>query len=195
MPKAFAPFGAIPTAALGTHSNQVRYYGVANNSPALGRGTPVKMTAGALVSLGGSGNGPILGVCQGFQWIDSASKRPVIQNFLPAGTSSGGVLEGETRPVAMVVDNEDAIFLIQANASVSIGDVGLNFNVTAATADPEIIYGNSTYALQASSRTSAIGTAFKLVGLSKVDDNLWSDPFPWVLVKMNGPILQQVSAA
>ncbi len=94
----------------------------------------------------------------------------------------------------MVNDDPNTIYMVQADASVSAGDLGLNFDVTAATADPNTVYGISTYALKASTRTSAISTALKLVGLAKVDDNAWSDPFPWLLVKTNGPILVQVSA-
>ena len=196
MPKAFAPFGLIPVASFGTHGNQVRAYPLPNGAacPDLGRGSPVKMSGGVLTSAG-TGGGPILGVALGFQWIDPTSKRPVVQNYIPADVSSAGILEGESRPVALVNDNPDTIFMMQADASVTAGDMGLNFDVTAATADPNTTYGISTYALDASTRTSAVGTALKLIGIAKVDDNAYGDPFPWVLVKTNGPIMFQVSAA
>jgi hypothetical protein len=32
------------------------------------------------------------------------------------------------------------------------------------------------------------------VGLANIPDNNWGDPFPVLVVKLNGPILQAVSA-
>lgn len=196
MAQSFAPFGLRAIAALGTHGNEVRAYPLPNgaNCPDLGKGSPVKLSGGVITSAGASGDGPILGVAAGFAWVDPTTKRPVRQNYIPADTSSAGLLDGSDRPTAYVVDNPFALFLIQANASVSAGDLGLNFNVTAVGGDVDTVYGVSRYSLLASSRTSAVGTAVKLVGLANIPDNNWSDPYPVVVVKMNGPILQQVSA-
>lgn len=147
-----------------------------------------------VTSIGATGGGPILGVVAGAQWVDPTTKRPIRQNYIPAGTSSAGLLDGSDRPTAFVVDNPFALFMIQADASVTAGDLGLNFNVTASGGDVNTIYGVSRYALKASSRTSAVDTAVKIVGLANIVDNNWGDPYPVVVVKMNGPILQQVSA-
>ncbi len=196
MPASFAPFGLRAIAALGTHGNEVRAYPLPNgaNCPDLAKGSPVKLSGGVIVSAGASGDGPLLGVANGFAWVD-AVVGPQLRNSIPADTSSAGLFDGSTRPTAYVIDNPFATFLIQANASVTAGDLGLNFNVTAAGGDVDSVYGVSRYALQASSRTSAINTAVKLVGLANIPDNNWGDPFPVLVVKLNGPILQQVSAA
>jgi hypothetical protein len=192
----FAPFGLRAIAALGTHGNEVRAYPLPNgaNCPDLGKGSPVKLSGGVIVSAGATGDGPLLGVANGFAWVDAVTG-PQLRNSIPADTSSAGLFDGSTRPTAYVIDNPFALFLIQANASVTVGDLGLNFNVTAAGGDVSPVYGVSRYALQASSRTSAINTAVKLVGLANIPDNEWGDPFPVVVVKLNGPILQAVSAA
>ena len=196
MPASFAPFGLRAIAALGTHGNEVRAYPLPNgaNCPDLGKGSPVKLTGGVIVSAGASGDGPLLGVANGFAWVDPISG-PLLRNSIPADTSSSGLYDGSDRPTAYVIDNPFALFLIQANASVTAGDLGLNFNVTAAGGDVSPVYGTSRYALQASSRTSAVNTAVKLVGLANIPDNAWGDPFPVLVVKLNGPIMQQVSAA
>lgn len=196
MPKAFAPFGLTAVAGLGSHGNEVRSYPLPNGAacPDLARGSPVKLNGGVITSVG-AGGGPILGAAVGFAWIDPASKRPFMQQYLPADTSSAGLIDGDNRPAAYVIDNPHALFLIQADASVTAGDLGLNFDVTASGGDVDTAYGVSRYALDASTRTSAVGTALKLVGLARVVDNAWGDPYPWVIVKMNGPILSQVSAA
>jgi hypothetical protein len=147
-----------------------------------------------VTSIGASGNGPLLGVANGFAWVDTISG-PQLRNSIPAATSSAGLLDGSDRPTAYVIDNPNTIFIIQANASVTAGDLGLNFNVTAAGGDVSTVYGTSQYALQASSRTSAVGTALKLIGLANIPNNAWADPFPVLVVKLNGPIIEQVSAA
>ena len=194
MPASFAPFGLRAIAALGTHGNEVRAYPLPNgaNCPDLGKGSPVKLSGGVITSAG-TGGGPLLGVANGFAWVDSISG-PLLRNSIPADTSSAGLYDGSDRPTAYVIDNPFALFLIQADASVTAGDLGLNFDVTASGGDVNTVYGTSRYTLDASTRTSAIGTALKLVGLANIPDNNWGDPFPIVIVKLNGPIMQQVSA-
>lgn len=187
MTATFNPFGMLPAAAWGCHGNEVREYAVPNGAacPDLAKGDPVKITAGVIVSAGG-GTGPILGSFMGAMWVDPTTKQPQINQYLPADTSSAGVLNGESRPLVMVADNPDLIFIIQADASVSAGDVGLNFNTTTLGADT--VYGVSRAALDASTRTSAITGAVKLVGLAKVPGNEWSDAFPIVYVRMNSAV-------
>ncbi len=196
MAQSFAPFGLRAVAALGTHGNEVRAYPLPNgaNCPDLGKGSPVKLSGGVITSAG-AGGGPLLGVAAGFAWIDPTTKQPQLKNSIPADTSSAGLYDGSDRPTAYVVDNPNALFMIQADASVTAGDLGLNFDVTAAGGDVSSVYGTSQYALDASTRTSAVGTAVKLVGLARIVDNNWGDPYPVLIVKLNGPILEQVSAA
>jgi len=196
VPQSFAPFGLRAVAALGTHGNEVRAYPLPNgaNCPDLGKGSPVKLSGGVIVSAG-AGGGPLLGAAAGFAWIDPTTKQPQLKNSIPADTSSAGLYDGSDRPTAYVVDNPNALFIIQADASVTAGDLGLNFDVTASGGDVNSVYGTSQYTLDASTRTSAVGTALKLVGLANIVDNNWGDPYPVVVVKLNGPILQQVSAA
>ncbi len=196
MPQSFAPFGLRAIAALGTHGNEVRAYPLPNGSacPDLGKGSPVKLSGGVITSAG-TGSGPLLGVAAGFAWIDPTTKQPQLKNSIPADTSSAGLYDGSDRPTAYIVDNPFALFLIQADASVTAGDLGLNFDVTASGGDVNSVYGTSQYTLDASTRTSAINTAVKLVGLANIPDNNWGDPFPVLVVKLNGPILQAVSAA
>lgn len=196
MAQSFAPFGLRAVAALGTHGNEVRAYPLPNgaNCPDLGKGSPVKLSGGVITSAG-AGGGPLLGAAVGFAWIDPTTDQPQLKNSIPADTSSAGLYDGSDRPTAYVVDNPFALFMIQADASVTAGDLGLNFDVTASGGDVDSVYGVSRYTLDASTRTSAVGTALKLVGLANIPDNNWGDPFPIVVVKLNGPILQQVSAA
>lgn len=194
MAQSFAPFGLRAVAAWGSHGNEQRAYPLPNGSacPDLGKGSPVKMTVGVITSVG-AGAGPLLGVANGFAWMDATSGL-MLRNNIPADTSSAGTFEGENRPVAYVIDSPDTIFMIQADASVTVGDLGLNFDVTASGGDVNTVYGTSKYTLDASTRTSALTGALRLVGMAKIPDNTWGDPFPVVLVKMNNSILVDTSA-
>lgn len=188
MPLAFTPVGLVPAQGFNSHGNEVRAYAAPNgaNCPDLARGDTVALSGGVVTSAGG-GTGPILGVFLGAGWVDPVSKQPVLSSYLPADTSSLTTFEGiDNRPVCFVCDNPQAIYVVQADNSVSAGDVGLNFNTTTLGADT--VYGVSRAALDASTRTSAITGALKLVGLARVPDNAWSDPFPLVLVRPNSAI-------
>lgn len=192
MPLSFAPFGLLPAQGFGSHGNELRAYNAPNgaNCPDLAKGAPVGLSGGVVTSAGG-GTGPLLGVMIGAQWIDPTSRQPVIAQYLPADTSSAGFINGDNRPEVLVNDNPETIYVVQADASVSAGDVGLNFNVTATAADAvDTRFGVSRYALDASTRTSALTGAVKLVGLARVPDNAWSDPFPLVLVRLNSAVAQ-----
>lgn len=190
MPLSFAPFGLKPVAAMGSHGNEVRQYAAPNgaNCPDLAVGTPVGLNLGVVVSTSG-GTGPVLGVCAGFAWVDPATKQPQIRPYLPADTSSAGFIDGDNRPAVYVYDNPETIFMVQADASVTAADIGLNFNVTATAADAnDSVFGVSRFALDASTRTSAVTGAFKLIGFARLPDNAIADPFPVVLVRMNSAI-------
>jgi hypothetical protein len=190
VPFSFAPFGLRAVAAFGSHGNEVRQYAAPNGAacPNLAKGSPVKLEGGVIVSAGG-GTGPLLGSVVGVAFIDGVSRQPVVDQYLPADVSSAGFIDGDNRPQVYVADNPEGIYMIQADASVSAGDVGLNFNVTATAADQiDTVMKISRHALDASTRTSAITGAVKLVGLARVPDNAWSDPFPLVLVRLNSQI-------
>jgi len=187
---AFAPFGLLPAQGFNSHGNEVRQYAAPNGAacPDLAKGTPVGLSGGVVTSAGG-GTGPLLGAVIGVAYIDPTTKRPVVDQYLPADTSSGGSIDGDNRPQVYVADNPQIIFQIQADASVSAGDVGLNFNVTATAADAvDTVFKVSRYALDASTRTSAVTGALKIVGLARIVDNAWSDPYPVVLVRLNSAI-------
>ncbi len=195
MALSFAPFGLRAVAAFNSHGNEANPYPLPNGAacPDLGRGAPVGLTGGVIVSTGG-GTGPILGACVGFAWVDPTTKQPQLRNSIPADTSSAGFIDGESRPIAYVIDNPEAIFMVQADASVTAGDLGLNFNVTATAADAvDSVYGVSRFALDASTRTSAVTGVLKVVGLANIIDNAWGDPFPVLLCRMNS-VVAQVSA-
>ena len=193
MPQAFTPFGLRAVANMGSHGNEIRQYPLPNGSacPNLGRGSPVKFQLGVICSMNvGATAGPILGVAHGFAYIDPTTKRLTHASQIPAGTSSAGLVDGETRPIAYITDSAEALFMVQADASVTAADFGKNFDVTASGGDVDSVYGVSRYALKASSRSVSADLPCKVVGIAKIIDNAWGDPFPIVVVKLNTNMAQ-----
>jgi len=88
-----------------------------------------------------------MGVFMGCSYV--ANGEPKWSAYWPSGTSV-------TEAVAYVVDNPSATFIIQADASVSIGDINSqNFNVTLGSGST--VTGRSGFGIDASTRTT--GTA------------------------------------
>ena len=87
-----------------------------------------------------------IGVFTGCRYVENGE--PKWSNFWTAGLSA-------TEAKAMVVDDPSATFEIQADASVSIGDIngGFNFNVT--IGGGSTVTGRSGFGLVAGSRTTA----------------------------------------
>ena len=90
-----------------------------------------------------------------------------------------------SKPYAYVEDDPNATFIIQADASITAGDVGYNFDVSLGAGVTAT--GSSTTVLKASTRT--VGTALiQVVGLFDRVDNAFSnevvtDLYPLVEVR------------
>lgn len=99
-------------------------------------------------------------------------------SYFVAGTSAsaGFTLKG------MVIADPLSLFEVQADGSVSVGDVGANFDVTVGTG--VTTYGISTSRVHASSRSDAAGMV-KCLGISDRADNLATDAYPFLIVKIN----------
>jgi len=88
-----------------------------------------------------------LGVFVGCRYV--ADGQPKWSSYWPANTSV-------TEAFAMVVDNPQATFVVQADASVSIGDMNSqNFDVTLGAGST--VTGRSGFGIKASTRTEGSG--------------------------------------
>lgn len=154
----------------------------------IANGDPV-MLNGGYVTRSSTSTDYLLGQFVGVRYTDPATKVPQWQPMYTANTSVGTDPKGIK---ALVIDDPDQTYLIQADASVSIADVGLNFNATIGTA--ETTFKRSRYGLQAASRTAA-SAQFRLIGLWEQPDNAWSDPFPLVEVEILQHRTNRISAA
>lgn len=186
MAKTDAPFGLRPLAKLGQGYNNVGYstYKVANSyGTAIYQHDAVVLNTsagdanfGTVQALVTSTNVP-LGVFLGAKYVDPTTKQPVQTNYLPASTSSyAGDIE------AFVADDPNQLFLIQADASITAGDVGYNFDLTVVAGST--ITGQSAFALEAGTRTTGVAQ-MRLMGVWDEIDNNFGDANPWCIVKWN----------
>ena len=110
------------------------------------------------------------------------------KKYFVAGTSARGtaVLTG------LVVTDPNAVFEIQADGSVSAGDLGANFMIVPGTGNAAL--GISTSKVESSTRSDATGQV-KCLGLSPRQDNAWTDAYPVLMVKFNPNFHQMATAS
>lgn len=151
----------------GYNAGNLRAYACGNNTAAaLYAGQLVQLTSG-LIAPGGA-NGGNIGVVVGFLWIDNTTKQPVMDRYLPAGTTSGGTIDGFDSPIALVIDDPDQIYTIEADAAVNANAVGQYFTLTSFTAGSSFTK-RSTAQLDADSNTTTTeDKVVKLVGFHKL---------------------------
>lgn len=163
--------GFTPARKIGSNYNSggMTQYTVANSyGTAIFKGDPVELSAGTVGVADGTA---ALGVARGFAYVDATGK-PVFSDYLPANTSSTGRLFDETSPVVLVDDDPGSTFVIPADATVSAGDVGLNFNVSIGAGNTQTGISNARLHVSSRSATST-DRLVKVIGLSKVPGNTY----------------------
>jgi len=123
-----------------------------------------------------------IGVFVGASYVDPSLKYFLNSQFWPGGTTSS-VTTGQGRPLGYVVDDPNAVFLIQADATLTQAAVGKNAAIVQTAGSASI--GKSRNALSASSVNTTPTLPLRIVGLAELPDNAWGDAFPIVLVKFN----------
>ena len=175
------PFGLQPVRIRGgsPNSGALNTYRVgASAGPSdIGDGDPIKQIPGGTLALASAATDYVIGVAKGFKWVDPVTKRPTWSNYLPAGTSSA-----DSNIYAYVVDDDRATFIVQADATVSAGDLGLNFELSA-IGSVNASFGKSQAVLKASTRTTATKLV-RLLGVYDTPDNALGDAFPIVEVRI-----------
>ena len=81
----------------------------------------------------------------GVRYVDKTSKQPVWSGYIPASVSSDDSLS-----YAFVDDDPNSTFIVQADASLTIGDLALNFDVTLGSGST--FTGQSGFGIKAASR-------------------------------------------
>ncbi len=168
--KITVPKGMTPTRVLGEGRNTGGFnlYPIANGyNVDIGHGDPVKLSVGVINIA--TNTQACLGVLQSVQYIDSEGRFQVKPNFVAGTSSLGGVTHTGryTQPMAAVYDNDRQTYIMQSLVSVSIGNVGHSYKVSAIGS---VVQGQSQCVVDicASAGTSA-GHMVTILGL-------WTEP-------------------
>ena len=128
-----------------------------------------------------------LGVFAGCKYVDPTTKKLVISPYFPANTSAVTGVE------ALVVDDPNVTFMVQADATVSIGDLGAaNYEVTMGAGST--FTGKSGFGVKVASR----GTTTKLlrpIAVVPLPGNAQGDVNPVLEVVIAQHAHNRVSAA
>ena len=111
----------------------------------------------------------------------NAQGQIIYSQYYPANTAS---VQGSSI-TAYVIDDDRAVFQVQANGSISQAELGQNVFLSAAqsTSIGSTTTGNSTTAVSATSQTAT--AAFRIVGFPQTVNNAVGDDYTEILVKFN----------
>ena len=155
-------------------------YEIADNySTSIFCGDPVKMlTTGYIGRDAGTDACTPIGIFLGCSFDDPNSGQRVFKQYYPASTN---ITTGVIR--AYVCDDPDAIFHIQANASVTQAGVGGNAAIVSTAGS--VISGNSKVTLGASTINTTSTLPVRIVGFLESPRNAVGDAYTDVLVRWN----------
>lgn len=185
MTDTLTPFGFRPSRRLGSDANNmgVSEYRVSNGQGGnIFYGDPVTMditAAGGGITQASVCTDWVQGIFLGCRYIDSTTRQPTWSRYFPSGTSSA-----DSVIRALVMDNPDATFEVQCNASVTAGDIGYGFGPNVSAGDT--LYGRSAYGIAAASRTVSLAP-YRIIGLVDRPDNTFggvNGAFPIVEVQI-----------
>ena len=121
-----------------------RYQIAQNNVSAIFTGDLVKLSGGYVTPITTTTDYAV-GVVMGVRYVDKTSKQPVWSGYIAASVSSDDSLS-----YAFVDDDPNSTFIVQADASLTIGDLALNFDVTLGSGST--FTGQSGFGIKAASR-------------------------------------------
>ena len=158
--------GFHPSRKRGSAANSTgfsRYQIAQNNASAMFQGDLVKMSGGYVTPITTTTDYAV-GVLMGVQYVDKTSKQPVWAAYIPASVSSD-----DSITYALVDDDPNSTYVVQADASLTIGDLALNFDVTLGTGST--FTGRSGFGIKAASRVATTAMV-RPVALYEQPDNV-----------------------
>lgn len=181
------PFGMVPVQnlAAGYNTQGFETFNILDGyTTAIYFGDVVKMaTTGLIQKDTGTTTLTPYGVAVGVSYVDPSLGYWQNSQFWPASTTTSIAVGSPLYPSIKVVDNPDAVFMIQADATVAQSALGANAAIvqTAGTS----VFGKSRNALSASSVDTTDTLPLRIVGLADIPGNAWGDAYPILLVKFN----------
>ena len=155
-------FGLRPLGKLGSNVNSdgdTQYRIASNTTAAIFQGDTVTLSGGYVVKAA-PGAANILGVFLGCQYTDPTTKKTTFKNFYPGAVVASDI-------VATVVDDPNALFLVQASGVAANTCVGLNADLVQTVAG-NTTTGVSGLELNTASLAADAALNVKVVGISSV---------------------------
>jgi len=168
------PFGMIQIGKLGWGYNNAGFEThqiLDGYTTSLFYGDVVKMaTTGYIQKDTGTTTLTPYGIFVGCRYVD-ASGRVLDSNCWPASLTTGKAV------YAKVVTDPNAVFMIQADAALSLAALGANAGITQTAGSLRSAggYGTSKNALTASTVNTTDTLPLRIVGLHEAPDNAWTD--------------------
>jgi len=142
---------------------QNRYTVSANNSTAIYQGDLVTVeTDGDITRHVAGTSTAVVGVFNGCFYTDPTTQKPTFSNFYPGGIAASDI-------TAFVIDDPDAVFLIDADAAFTRADLYKNYSVTNTTGVTTT--GISKQQLDVSVSGTATTFAIQAIDISQDPDN------------------------
>jgi hypothetical protein len=142
---------------------QNRYTVEANDTIAIYQGDLVTVTADGNIARHSAGTSTaVVGVFNGCFYTDPTTKKPTYSNYYPGSVNASDI-------TAFVVDDPDAVFLIDADAAFTRADLFANYSVTNTTGNQDT--GISEVQLAVASTGTDSTFVLQAIDISQDPDN------------------------
>jgi hypothetical protein len=122
----------------------------------------VPVTGGNVERYPGNTSTAVVGVFNGVFYTDPTTQKPTFKNYYPGGVAASDI-------TAFVVDDPDAVFLIDADATFARADLFQNYSVTAVSGNTKT--GNSLQQLDVSESGTNATFIVQAIDISQDPDN------------------------
>lgn len=195
MPDTSAPFGFRPVKHFGNQGNcnviNTTYKIDPSNTTKIYQGEPVYLDSNGWVvnvtTATSTGDidvtaGQYMGIFWGCEYTDTS-----LGYLLHSNTWQGSADTGED-VLAYVIDDPGQLFLVEADAALSQGDLGKHASMAVGSSRGDDVTGFSKLQLDASTATAATASGsdahtWVIVGTYATPNNAIDDDYPWVRVK------------
>lgn len=170
-----APFGLKPSfSPSGTLRPGPSLYSIASGyATAILQNQPVKIHTDGTIQAAAIGD-RFIGTFQGVEYVGTDGKLHESNQWI---ASTAG-----TNIIAFVTWDPSIVYEIQANATMTIANIGEQYDCTVITAGSTVT-GLSQMMLDVAS--TAANAGLSVIGLTPGPDNAWGDAFPIVLVRIS----------
>ena len=137
----------------------------------------IPVTGGNVERYPGNTSTAVVGVFNGVFYTDPTTQKPTFKNYYPGGVAASDI-------TAFVVDDPDAVFLIDADATFARADLFQNYSLTAVSGNTKT--GNSEQQLDVSESGTNATFIVQAIDISQDPDNSdVTSPNANILVRIN----------